>query len=281
MSYKYTVLKDNPLAFFLLDEVQSGETNLYSNLTSLYSTYQDLKDNGISYAAVSGLPIVDYSGNSMEGYAIYASDMEVLPIIGAGVRGTEINENVDLSLKALGIANSKSPDNPFAFEIWFSPDPSDLSEYLIIGDATNNIGLFYKNENVIFKCTNQEKVWSKVAKTKVMHIVGIFSKDKISLYINGYLASEKFITTGFKFTNAVMTPKIGPANTGKRFLVDSAAVYNYEIEDTKITNLTAENLQENFSKKNLIFNFLFFLIKINESIIEEIQTLINEMVKHN
>ena len=124
MSYKYTVLKDNPLAFFLLDEVRSGETGLYSNLTSLYSTYQDLKDNGISYAAVSGLPIVDYSGNSMEGYAIDASDMEVLPIVGAGVRGTEINENIDLSLKALGIANSKSPDNPFAFEIWFKGDNS-------------------------------------------------------------------------------------------------------------------------------------------------------------
>ena len=234
MSYKYTVLKDNPLAFFLLDEVRSGETGLYSNLTSLYSTYQDLKDNGISYAAVSGLPIVDYSGNSMEGYAIDASDMEVLPIVGAGVRGTAINENIDLSLKALGIANSKSPDNPFAFEIWFSPDPSDLSEYLIIGDATNKIGLFYKNENVIFKCTEQETVWSKVAKTKVMHIVGIFSKDKMSLYINGSLVSEKFITAGFKFTNASMTPKIGPANTGKRFVVDSAAIYNYEIEDTKI-----------------------------------------------
>ena len=267
MSYKYTVLKDNPLAFFLLDEVQSGETNLYSNLTSLYSTYQDLKDNGISYAAVSGLPIVDYSGNSMEGYAIYASDMEVLPIIGAGVRGTEINENVDLSLKALGIANSKSPDNPFAFEIWFSPDPSDLSEYLIIGDATNNIGLFYKNENVIFKCTNQEKVWSKVAKTKVMHIVGIFSKDKISLYINGYLASEKFITTGFKFTNAVMTPKIGPANTGKRFLVDSAAVYNYEIEDTKILAHYLAGYKETkysqivYSKNGVLFSLNSMFLK--------------------
>ncbi len=267
MSYKYTVLKDNPLAFFLLDEVRSGETGLYSDLTSLYSTYQDLKDNGISYAAVSGLPIVDYSGNSMEGYAIDASDMEVIPIVGSGIRGTEINENVDLSLKALGIANSKSPDNPFAFEIWFSPDPSDLSEYLIIGDATNNIGLFYKNENVIFKCTNQEKIWSKVAKTKVMHIVGIFSKDKISLYINGSLASEKFITAGFKFTNAVMTPKIGPANTGKRFLVDSAAVYNYEIEDTKILSHYLAGYKETkysqivYSKNGILFSLNSVFLK--------------------
>ena len=70
MSYKYTVLKDNPLSFFLLDEVSSGTAGVYSNLTSLFSTYADLRDNGISYAAVSGLPIKDYSGNGMEGYEL-------------------------------------------------------------------------------------------------------------------------------------------------------------------------------------------------------------------
>jgi hypothetical protein len=234
MSYKYTVLKDNPLSFFLLDEVRSGTAGVYSNLTTQYATYADLRDNGVSYAAISGLPIKDYSGNGMEGYAINASAMEVLPIIGAGVRGTEINDDIDLSLKAPGIATYKNPDSPFSFEIWFSPDVSDSQEYLILGDATNKIGLFYKNENVIFKCTEQETVWYKVSKNQVMHIVGIFSKDKMSLYINGLLVSEKIITTAFKFTNELITINIGPANTGKRFVVDCAAIYNYEIEDTKI-----------------------------------------------
>lgn len=260
MSYKYTVLKDNPLSFFLLDEVRSGSAGVYSNLTTLFSTYADLRDNGISYAAVSGLPIKDYSGNAMEGYAIDASSMEVLPIVGAGVRGTEINDSVDLSLKALGIATSKSPDNPFALEIWFSPDASDSEEYLILGDAVNNIGLFYKNENVIFKCSESEKVWHKVTKNSVMHIVGIFSKDKISLYVNGLLVSEKFVEPGFKFTNESLSLKIGPANTGKRFLVDSAAVYNYEIEDAKILSHYAVGYKETkysqivYSKNGILFS---------------------------
>jgi len=260
MSYKYTVLKDNPLSFFLLDEVRSGSAGVYSNLTTLFSTYADLRDNGISYAAVSGLPIKDYSGNAMEGYAIDASYMEVLPIVGAGVRGTEINDSVDLSLKALGIATSKSPDNPFALEIWFSPDVSDSEEYLILGDAVNNIGLFYKNENVIFKCSESEKVWHKVTKNSVMHIVGIFSKDKISLYVNGLLVSEKFVEPGFKFTNESLSLKIGPANTGKRFLVDSAAVYNYEIEDAKILSHYAVGYKETkysqivYSKNGILFS---------------------------
>lgn len=260
MSYKYTVLKDNPLSFFLLDEVFSGSAGVYSNLTTLFSTYADLRDNGISYAAVSGLPIKDYSGNAMEGYAIDASSMEVLPIVGAGVRGTEINDSIDLSLKALGIATSKNPDNPFALEIWFSPDVSDSEEYLILGDAVNNIGLFYKNENVIFKCSESEKVWHKVPKNSVMHIVGIFSKYKISLYVNGLLVSEKFVEPGFKFTNESLSLKIGPANTGKRFLVDSAAVYNYEIEDAKILSHYAVGYKETkysqivYSKNGILFS---------------------------
>jgi hypothetical protein len=267
MSYKYTVLKDNPLSFFLLDEVRSGAAGVYSNLTSLFSTYADLRDNGISYAAVSGLPIKDYSGNAMEGYAIDASAMEVLPIVGAGIRGTEINENIDLSLKALGIATSKNPDSPFAFEIWFSPDISDSEEYLILGDATNKIGLFYNNENVIFKCTEQEKIFYKVTKNQVMHIVGTFSKDKISLYINGVLVSEKLITLGFKFINESLAIKIGPANTGKKFIVDSAAIYNYEIENTKILSHYMVGYKETkysqivYSKDGTLFSLNSVFIK--------------------
>jgi len=267
MSYKYTVLKDNPLSFFLLDEVLSGTAGVYSNLTSLFSTYADLRDNGISYAAISGLPIKDYSGNAMEGYAIDASAMEVLPIVGAGVRGTEINENIDLSLKALGIATSKNPDSPFAFEIWFSPDISDSEEYLILGDATNKIGLFYNNENVIFKCTEQEKIFYKVSKNQVMHIVGTFSKDKISLYINGVLVSEKLITSGFKFINESLAIKIGPANTGKKFIVDSAAIYNYEIENTKILSHYMVGYKETkysqivYSKDGTLFSLNSVFIK--------------------
>jgi len=260
MSYKYTVLQDHPLSFFLLDEVRSGEAGTYNNLRTLYATYQDLKDNGISYAAVSGLPIIDYSGNSMEGYAIETSDMEVLPIIGAGVRGTEINESSNISLKALGIGTNKNPDSPFAFEIWFSPDHLDTQEYLVMGDSENEIGIFYSNENIIFKCGPDNFVHHKITKNKAMHTVGIFSKDKISLYVNGFLVDEKLTTSSFKFTNSSITIALGPANTGKKFIVDSAAVYNYEIEDFKILKHYIEGYKETkysqivYSKEGILFS---------------------------
>lgn len=232
MSYKYTVLNDNPLSFFLLDEVRSGEAGSYNSLRSLYATYQDLKDNGVSYAAVSGLPIIDYSGNGMEGYAITSSEIEVLPIVGAGVRGTEINEYSDIKLKALGVATNKKPDSPFSIEAWFSPSPYDLDEYLIVGDATNNIGLFYKNENVIFKCSEDEYVFYKVSKSQVMHIVGVYSKSTISLYINGSLVSQKDIGGQLRFSNPLFDLTIGPANGGMKFVIDSVAIYDYELDES-------------------------------------------------
>jgi hypothetical protein len=267
MSYKYTVLQDNPLAFFLLDEVKSGGASSYTNLQSLFATYQDLKDNGISYAAISGLPILDYSGNAMDGYAINSSDIEVMPIIGGGIRGTEINDSIEIELKASGIATNKNPDSPFSFEVWFSPDSSDNEEYMVLGDHTNQIGIFYKNENVIFRCGSSEEIWYKTTKNKVMHIVGIFSKDKISLYINGIIVNEKFISTGFKFSNTALTINIGPANAAKKFVVDSIAIYNYELESSKILKHYLAGYKETkysqivYSKNGILFSLNSVSIK--------------------
>lgn len=232
MSYKYTVLQDNPLAFFLLDEVRSGTAGVYDNLRTTYATYADLRDNGISYAAVSGLPIKDYSGNGMEGYAIDSSNMEVLPIIGAGVRGTEVNDSASIRLKASGIATNKKPDSPFSIETWFSPSSDDMEEYLIVGDDINKIGLYYNNENIIFRCNENTYVSAKVSKNQAMYIVGVFSKSTMYLYVNGVLASEKNIGGSIKFTNDLFAINIGPANVDKRFIIDSVGIYDYELDST-------------------------------------------------
>lgn len=236
MSYKYTVLRDNPVSFFLLDEVKSGDINSYTALSNIYATYQELKDNGVSYAAISGLPIIDYTGNGMEGYSISSSDFEVMPIIGAGIRGTEINEFTEIQLKANGVATSKRPDNDFAFEIWFKPSPNDLAEYPIMSDREKSIGIFYENENIIFRINDTDYVSAKFEKTQAHHVVGIFSKSTLLLYVDGALAEEKRLTSKVKFINDEISIKLGPANTNKSFIVDSASIYDYRLSDEQIRN---------------------------------------------
>jgi hypothetical protein len=73
MSYKNRVLNDFPNSFYLLDEVQSGATDTYTELLSQYATYQALKDSGITYGQISGLDIYDYSGSLNNGTASFAS----------------------------------------------------------------------------------------------------------------------------------------------------------------------------------------------------------------
>ena len=110
MSYKYTVLQDKPTSFYMLDEIRSGTVGNYLNLTSRFATYQDLKDNGVSYSAISGLPIYDYSGNANDGYAINASAKELMPIVPGTIRGTEILSDTDIAFKVPGIATKYYSD---------------------------------------------------------------------------------------------------------------------------------------------------------------------------
>ena len=234
MSYKYTVLQDHPVTFFLLDEVESGSTTDYTSLISQYATYQDLKDNGVSYAALGGLPITDYSGSGMDGFALNSSNFELPPIVAAGIRGTEINELADISLKAPGMAIDTYSDNSFSMELWFKPAKTDLEEYSVLSDSVNYIGIFYGNENVIFRVSSTEYLQHKISRKQAIHVVGTFSKDKMSLYVNGVLVNEKTFTEKFKFTNETLNLKLGPANLGHKFLVDGVSFYSYELEASKV-----------------------------------------------
>ena len=75
MSYKSVVLNDHPTSFYLLDEVRSGSVGSYSGIISQFATYQALKDSGLTYSALSGLPVYDYSGNVNDGYAVNTSNI--------------------------------------------------------------------------------------------------------------------------------------------------------------------------------------------------------------
>jgi len=234
MSYKYTVLQDHPVSFFLLDEVKSGAVSSYSSLTSQYATYQDLKDNGVSYAAVAGLPIFDYSGNGQDGFAIQSSDFEVLPIVSAGIRGTEVNELASIALKAPGIATSQYPDDAFSIELWFKPDSSDLEEYPVFADSVNSMGIFYKNENIVFRVNESNYLEHKISRKQAAHVVAVFAKTKMSLYVNGSIVNEKTFTEDVKFYNETLSLNLGPANPGKKFIVDGISIYTYELPSNRV-----------------------------------------------
>ena len=245
MSYKYTVLQDKPTSFYMLDEIRSGTVGNYLNLTSRFATYQDLKDNGVSYSAISGLPIYDYSGNANDGYAINASTKELMPIVPGTIRGTEILSDTEIAFKVPGIATKYYSDNSFAIEMWVKLPIQSSSSQMLLGDISNSFGLYYEGSNIVFKI-NGYNCFYKVSRKEALHVVAQFSSNKIWLVINGIEVSSTSLNN-YKFNNSDIGFKIGPSiNT---FFVDAVAFYRFNLSSSQINKHYAEGTKEiNYSQ---------------------------------
>jgi hypothetical protein len=245
MSYKYTVLQDKPTSFYMLDEIRSGTVGSYTDLASRFATYQDLKDNGVSYSAISGLPIYDYSGNANDGYAINASDKEIMPIVTGTVRGTEILTDTEIAFKVPGIATKYYADNSFAIEMWVKLPDASISSQMLLGDEAEQFGIFYEASNIVFKI-GSNKSFYKVSSQEALHVVAQFSSNKMWLVING-IEVDSISLNGYKFTNSMMDFKIGPA--ANKFFVDAVAFYRFNLSISQINKHYAEGTKEiNYSQ---------------------------------
>jgi len=245
MSYKYTVLQDKPSSFYLLDEVRSGTVGSYDSMRSTFLTYADLRDRGVSYSALSGLPVYDYSGNAYDGYAINASSSELMPLIAGGVRGTKVLSDTRINFNVPGIANSYYSDNSFCIEAWVLLPDYSSDEVCIVGDSGNAIGLFYKNGNLIFKA-GPNLVQYKVSNTESIYVVGQFSTNQISLYINGFIVNSKSLDK-YKFNNTSVNFQSGPS--ANSFIIDSVGFYKFNLSDSQIIKHYKNGIKEiNYSQ---------------------------------
>jgi len=239
MSYKNRVLNDFPNSFYLLDEVQSGSVNNYTDLLSQYATYQALKDSGKTYGQISGIDIYDYSGSLNNGTASFASTKEIMPLVTGSVRGTELLTSTIINYAPKGIATKYYKDNSFSIEAWCAL-PGYSTSITIVGDTTNNVGIFYQNGNIIFK-VGSNQVQSTVSNSEVVYIVAIFQSNILSLYINGLLVDSLEINS-YKFSNESVGFQSGPSSG--RFVIDCVAFYRYSLSATQILNHYYEGTQE-------------------------------------
>jgi len=239
MSYKNRVLNDFPNSFYLLDEVQSGSVNNYTDLLSQYATYQALKDSGKTYGQISGIDIYDYSGSLNNGTASFASTKKIMTLVTGSVRGTEFLNSTIVNYNPKGIATKYYKDNSFSIEAWCAL-PGYNATTTIVGDTATGTGIFYENLNIIFR-VGSNQVQATVSNSEVIYVVGIFQSNILSLYINGLIADALQIDT-YKFSNEAITFQSGPS-TG-RFVVDCVAFYRYALSDIQILNHYNEGTQE-------------------------------------
>lgn len=217
MSYRVKVLRDNPIGFWPLDEI-------------------------------SGTTASDISGCGNDGTYSAITFLNTPPLITGGVYATRITSTSNISLPATknyygnsvsggGFANTKSSDNDFSLEIWFKPSITTVNRTPIFADQVNQIGIYYENNNILFKLNSEELYYNINSQNKVFHIVAIYDVNSIKIYVDGVVAASKNIPY-FKFSNATTGNfQIGPtANASDIFLVDAPAIYRYALKENKISS---------------------------------------------
>lgn len=235
MSYRHIILSDYPSSFYMLDEVVSASTLDYDELMSNYTSYQDLKDNGVSYAYINGTPIYDYSGNNNDGVAVQASTSKILPLVPGSIRGTEIKEDTAIRYVTSGFANSGYKNNAFSFEFWFRPPSSNSTEIPLVADIATESGVYYSNGFIYFRLLGKE-CYAKIETHKSYHVVAVYTSESILLYLNGLLVSN--ISTGqySYFENDFTSFQSGPSSNLESFVIDCVAFYRYVLSESQISS---------------------------------------------
>lgn len=210
MSYYVSVIKDSPIGFWKLDEVQ-------------------------------GPTAYDYSGCQNNASYINFVHNDIFPLVSQGSFGTIIDENSYIeypiqydyygSQSGNSFATEDTSDNDFTLEVWFNPKNLN-SETAILG-GTIGVGIFWDKGNILFSLGTEELNYTLPNPNKTIHIVAIYKKGSMSLHVDGYLVRFKKLNN-FKFSNSSLLLQSGPCVAGDSFVIDAPAVYRYSLNENQI-----------------------------------------------
>jgi hypothetical protein len=245
MSYKSTVLSDYPLAYYPLDDMTTIDSVLdFNDMLSQFDTYQEVLDAFSSYSNIYGDIAYDHSG--CENDSVYIGDPEsnLLPVVVGNSRSTKISNlnsiryTIDRNYTAKQtnsqFGTAYSSDNDFTIEFWFYPQISNDDLTPLVGDSTNDVGVFYENGNIVFKVDLQTLEYTLDNTKKAFYIVATYTQSTISIYIDGELAVNKNLSA-FKFTNTALALYSGPClNSSDSFLINSVGIYRYALSANQI-----------------------------------------------
>ena len=160
MSYRLKVLKDYPIGFWPLDELYTSlySVSTYNDSTTLYNEPSYYNSSSVYTSAAA-----DYSGCGNNGTynGEFLLNDYLLPLVSGGGYGTNITSTGSIQLPLLydyngiaitgGLATKYTSDNDFSLEVWIYPKFTTTSSSPIFADATNSIGIYWENGNIVFK----------------------------------------------------------------------------------------------------------------------------------
>ena len=246
MSYKYSVLADNPIVYYSGIITEAFSIPSYQDVLNDYSTYEEFKAAFLDYSLDSGNAVLDLSGCQNNGFYSGEVKSDIIPLIYGDPYALKIDTLASININNArgysgeiargGFGREGFSDNSFSLELFFYPVMQTTETELIplIGDSTNSVGLFYNNGNIVFALNSHNITYTLPYKNKAYHIAAVYNKDSASLYIDGETVS--FINLeNFKFTNINLSLLCGPTqNISNYFLVNGLAIYRHALTPYKI-----------------------------------------------
>ncbi len=246
MSYKYSVLADNPIVYYSGAITEAFSVPSYQDLLNDYETYQEFQAAFTDYSLDSGNAVVDISGCQNNGFYSGEVKSDIFPLIYGDPYALKIDNVASININNArgyngeivkgGFGKSGFSDNTFSLELFIYPviDSEETSMIPIIGDLSNSVGLFYDNGNIVFKLNSYKIEYTLPYKRKSYYVAAVYNKDSAMLYIDGEMVSSISIS-GFQFINSNLSLLCGPTqNEGNYFLVNGLAIYRYALNDLKI-----------------------------------------------
>jgi hypothetical protein len=239
MSYYSKILKDHPIGFWELDD----------------STTQAIDLSGCGNNGV-------YTGD-------IPSQTKIMPMVSGGQYSAKINSLSSIEFPVVnnyyaqasggGFGTSDTADNDFTLECWVLPKISSSTLTPIFIDSSNDLGIAWQNNNIIFILGTETLEYTVPEPNKSIYIVCKYSVNSASIYLDGDLAISKTIT-GVPFENTQVLLKSGPTqDSGDEFLIDNPAVYRYslsekQIKDHYLSNQNTVPIQIAYPDNGEIFN---------------------------
>ena len=209
MSYYIDVVKDSPIGLWKLDE-SSGSVAYDISGCGNHASY-------IGQISKAGMPIVSGGAHSNKidsaNYIQFNMSKDF-----SGTNGTG------------GFGTFDTYDNDFSLEAWIHPK-TITSLTPVLADS-NGIGLYWDNGNIVFKLESERIDYSVPNPNRAMHVVGVYSLNAMSLYVNGTLVATQ--PTSIRFTNTGISLLSGPSLSGEYFIIDCPAVYRYSLPQSSI-----------------------------------------------
>lgn len=208
MSFLYEVLRDKPLALYMMDDTT---------------------------------PYQDYSGYNRNAIRVSGSNIRY-PGIVSGVLSAPVFLNTTTAQFASPVFIQGNEAQPFTIGTWVINSSTANSDQQVLGNNGQMDGITLNGTIVSFviKFTggSEARVSYDIQTNRVVFVVGVYTRSKISLYVNGELVDELALTEAQQADTFVATDSnlyAGPSAGSQQIALNGVYIFGRALSGTEIS----------------------------------------------